>query len=56
MITGWVKGLPRLHSEKLNTEIRKKNNEEVNFGFTAQEAVTEASRCMRCYYISMVAI
>jgi formate dehydrogenase beta subunit len=55
-IKGWMKGLPREHSEKLETEVRKDNNMEVNLGFTAQEAQAEAERCMRCYYISMVAV
>ena len=55
-IKGWMPGLPREHSEKLETEIRKDNNQEVNLGFTAQEAQAEAERCMRCYYLSMVAV
>jgi formate dehydrogenase beta subunit len=55
-ITGWMPGLPREHSEKLETEVRKDNNKEVNLGFTAQEAQAEAERCMRCYYIGMVSV
>ena len=55
-ITGWMPGLPREHSEKLSTEVRKDNNKEVNLGFTADEAQAEAERCMRCYYLGMVAI
>jgi len=55
-ITGWMAGLPREESEKLETEVRKDNNKEVNLGFTAQEAQAEAERCMRCYYIGMVAV
>ena len=55
-VTGWIQGLPREQSEKLATDIRKHNNQEVNFGFTADEAQAEAERCMRCYYISMVAV
>jgi formate dehydrogenase beta subunit len=55
-ITGWVSGLRRSNSQKLDVDIRKTNNSEVNFGFTRQEAIDEAQRCMRCYYISMVAI
>ncbi|NKQ40228.1 MAG: FAD-dependent oxidoreductase [Sulfurovum sp.] len=55
-ITGWMPGLPREVSEKLGVEERKTSNKEVNFGFTGEEAVAEAERCMRCYYISMVAI
>jgi formate dehydrogenase beta subunit len=55
-ITGWMPGLPREESEKLSAQERKTNNKEVNFGFTADEAQAEAERCMRCYYIGMVAV
>ncbi len=55
-IKGWMPGLPREVSEKLETEIRKDNNKEVNLGFTAEEAQAEAERCMRCYYLGMVAV
>jgi len=55
-ITGWMPGLPRAESEKLGAEERKTNNKEVNLGFTGEEAISEAERCMRCYYISMVAV
>ncbi len=54
-VTGWLPGNPREKSEVLDTEIRKYNNEEVNFGFTQEQAISEANRCMRCYYIAMVA-
>lgn len=55
-IKGWMPGLPREVSEKLETEIRKDNNKEVNLGFTAVEAQAEAERCMRCYYLGMVSV
>jgi formate dehydrogenase beta subunit len=55
-ITGWMPGIPREISEKLDTSLRKTNNEEVNFGFTAIEAQAEAERCMRCYYLGMVSV
>jgi len=55
-ITGWMPGIPREESEKLGVDERKTNNREVNLGFTGEEAISEAERCMRCYYISMVAI
>ncbi len=55
-VTGWMPGIPREVSEKLDVDIRKTNNNEVNFGFTAQEAQAEAERCMRCYYLGMVAV
>ncbi len=55
-VQGWVAGLPREVSEKLPTEYRKSRQDEVNLGFTQEQAVNEASRCMRCYYIAMVAV
>ena len=55
-VTGWVAGLPREVSQKLDVDIRKNSQDEVNFGFTQEEAVNEATRCMRCYYIAMVAV
>ena len=54
-ITGWLPGLPREHSSVLDVDVRKDNNKEVNLGFTQEEALSEADRCMRCYYIAMVA-
>jgi len=54
-VTGWLPGLPRQNSEKLAVDIRKDNNKEVNLGFTQEEAMSEADRCMRCYYIAMIA-
>ncbi len=55
-VTGWMPGIARENSEKLGVEERKYNNKEVNLGFTGEEAIKEAERCMRCYYISMVAV
>ncbi len=55
-ITGWMPGIPRALSEKLSVEERINNQKEVNLGFTGDEAIAEAERCMRCYYISMVAV
>jgi len=54
-ITGWLGGIPRQNSDILDVDLRKDNNKEVNFGFTQQQAIDEANRCMRCYYIAMVA-
>ncbi len=54
-ITGWLPGLPRQQSEIVGVEERKFNNLEVNLGFTQEQALSEADRCMRCYYIAMVA-
>jgi formate dehydrogenase beta subunit len=50
-IKGWMPGIPRKVSEKLEVDERKYNNKEVNLGFTGEEALREAERCMRCYYI-----
>jgi formate dehydrogenase (NADP+) beta subunit len=55
-ITGWLPGLARQQSEILGVDVRKDNNKEVNLGFTQEEALSEADRCMRCYYIAMVAV
>jgi len=55
-VSGWMPGLPRAESEKLGVDERKDNNKEVNLGFTGEEALAESERCMRCYYISMVAV
>jgi formate dehydrogenase beta subunit len=54
-IRGWLGNQKREVSEKLGVDERKTNNREVNLGFTQEEAISEAERCMRCYYISMVA-
>ncbi len=54
-IRGWLNGLKRETSEKLLVDERRDNNREVNYGFTQEEAIAEAERCMRCYYIAMVA-
>ncbi len=55
-VTGWLPGLPRQVSEKLSVDERRDNNKEVNLGFTQEEAIAEAERCMRCYYIAMTAV
>ena len=55
-VKGWLPGLPRQHSEVLDVDVRKDNNKEVNLGFTQEQAMSEADRCMRCYYIAMVAV
>ncbi|MEA1918224.1 MAG: FAD-dependent oxidoreductase [Campylobacterota bacterium] len=54
-VTGWMPGIPRQQSEVVDVDLRKDNNVEVNFGFTQEQAISEAERCMRCYYIAMVA-
>jgi len=54
-VTGWLPGVPRQRSEVLDVDDRKDNNKEVNYGFTQEQGLSEAERCMRCYYIAMVA-
>jgi len=54
-VTGWMPGVPRQKSEVLEVNERRDNNLEVNYGFTQEQAILEAERCMRCYYIAMVA-
>ncbi len=54
-IQGWLPGLPRQHGEVLTVEERRDNNREVKYALTQEEAISEAERCMRCYYIAMVA-
>jgi len=53
-VTSWLPGIPREHSSVLDVDVRRDNNKEVNLGFTQDEAMSEAERCMRCYYIAMV--
>jgi len=54
-ITGWLPGIAREVSEVLDVDDRKDNNKEVCLGFTQEQAIAESNRCMRCYYIAMVA-
>jgi formate dehydrogenase (NADP+) beta subunit len=55
-ITGWMQGQLREESPKLSVGDRIDNNKEVNLGLSGEEALAEAQRCMRCYYISMVVV
>lgn len=55
-IKGWLPGVPREQSEIVPADVRKYNNVEVNLGFTQEQAIAESERCMRCYYIAMVAV
>lgn len=55
-VSGWIPGQKRQESEKLPVDYRKMRQDEVNLGFTQEEAIDEANRCMRCYYIAMVAV
>jgi len=53
-VTGWMPGIPRQSSDVVGVDERKYTNLEVNYGFTQDQAISEAERCMRCYYIAMV--
>ncbi|RDU73077.1 formate dehydrogenase [Helicobacter aurati] len=55
-VHGFLRGNAREISTKLAAEYRAKNFEEVNFGLSREKALSEASRCMRCYYISMCVV
>lgn len=55
-VSGWLAGLKREQNEILGVDDRKTNNLEVNFGITREQAIDEANRCMRCYYIAMAAV
>lgn len=55
-VHGFLSGNAREISNKLSPEYRATNFEEVNFGLSREDALHEASRCMRCYYISMCVV
>ncbi len=40
--------IPRVHMNELDAQYRKHNYEEVNQGLTAEQAVSEAKRCLDC--------
>lgn len=40
--------IPRVHMPELDPDIRSHNNEEVNLGLTAEQALLEAKRCLDC--------
>jgi len=51
-----VESRPRIKSAILPVESRKSKFDEVEQGLTAQEAVAEAERCLRCYQVATIAI
>lgn len=55
-VNGWAKGALRHESQKVPAEVRKNSFIEVNYGFDGKEALSEAQRCMRCYYIAMAVV
>jgi formate dehydrogenase beta subunit len=53
---GLLGGLKQHHLEMLSPEKRKYTFDEVEQGFSPQEAMAEADRCLRCYRIATVAV
>ena len=53
---GLVGGQSRLHLRMLDPELRKWTFDEVEEGFRVDEAIREASRCLRCWRIGMIAV
>jgi formate dehydrogenase beta subunit len=51
-----VESRQRLKPGMLPPETRKHTFDEVEQGFSAQEAVAEAERCLRCYQIATIAV
>jgi formate dehydrogenase beta subunit len=51
-----VPGLERVPMPTIPMEERVTSFSEVEVGYTLQQAIEEASRCMRCYQIGMVAL
>jgi formate dehydrogenase beta subunit len=54
--TGFLGGCEQHHLEMLDPETRKYTFDEVEKGFSPQDAKAEADRCLRCYRIAMVAV
>lgn len=53
---GMLGGRGRHHLAMLPPEMRKLSFAEVEKGFSLQEAIAEADRCLRCYRIALVAV
>ncbi|MDI6726316.1 MAG: FAD-dependent oxidoreductase [Smithellaceae bacterium] len=53
---GIIGGLARKHLKMLPPESRKFTFDEVEEGFRTDEAIYEASRCLRCYRVGLVAV
>ena len=49
-------GWPREESKILPPEVRKRTFEEVDKGYRTDAAIREATRCLRCYRIGLVAL
>jgi len=50
-----VKGSGKSEMPALPVETRIHNFEEVELGFTAEQAIREANRCLRCYRVALLA-
>ncbi len=53
---GFLGDHPRMLLRPMAPEVRKWTFDEVEEGFRTDEAITEASRCLRCYRIGMIAV
>ena len=53
---GFLGDHPRMKLRHMAPEVRKWTFEEFEEGFRTDEAITEASRCLRCYRIGMIAV
>jgi len=53
---GFLGDRARLQLRPMAPEVRKWTFDEVEEGFRTDEAITEASRCLRCYRIGMIAV
>jgi formate dehydrogenase beta subunit len=51
-----VESKPRYRPGMLPPETRKSTFDEVEQGLSAQEAVAEAERCLRCYQVATIAV
>ncbi|MCX5884726.1 MAG: FAD-dependent oxidoreductase [Proteobacteria bacterium] len=51
-----VGGLPKSTMEHLPADTRIHTFEEVESGFDAQSAIQDASRCLRCYRVALIAL
>jgi len=51
-----VKGISKSEMAALPIETRIRNFDEVEMGFTAEAAIREANRCLRCYRVALVAM
>ncbi len=54
----WLDSAPREHQKEVHGSQRAsyKNYNEVELGFTEEQAVREAERCLRCYRVAMAAV